>query len=397
LPPTHELTLRRFGLALAVLVALALAVFFFGVAPMVDRNMNQVVGATLPPPSTRAAALHRTLAIADLHADPLLWPRDLDARANHGHIDVPRLLEGNVALQVFSIVTKTPRGQNYLHNDSTTDNIALLGMAERWPVRAWNDRLERAIVQAERLREAAARSNGSLVLVRSAADLDTLLAARARGARVVGGLLSIEGAHALAGRIESLDTLAALGVRMIGLAHFFDNEFAGSSAGMTQGGLTPLGRALVTRMEARGILVDVAHTAPKAIDEVLAMATKPVVVSHTGVKGTCESPRNLSDDQLRRIAATGGVIGIGYWDGALCADISPASFARAVTHAIAVAGVDHIALGSDFDGATKTRFDVSQLAVITEALLAAGLDSTAIAKVEGENAIEVLRRTMPAK
>jgi microsomal dipeptidase-like Zn-dependent dipeptidase len=210
-------------------------------------------------------------------------------------------------------------------------------------------------------------------------------------------MLTVEGAHALDGKVENLDTLAALGVRMIGLAHFFDNEFAGSSAGVAQGGLTPRGRELMTRMEARGILVDVAHTSPKSIDDVLAMATRPVVVSHTGVKGTCESPRNLSDEQLRRIAATGGVVGIGYWDGALCADISPASFARAVVHAIGVAGIDHVALGSDFDGATKTRFDASQLAVITDALLAAGLDSAAIAKVEGGNAIALLRRTLPAR
>jgi membrane dipeptidase len=185
-------------------------------------------------------------------------------------------------------------------------------------------------------------------------------------------------------------------VRMIGLTHFFDNEVAGSSAGVAKGGLTPLGRELVKRMEARGIIVDLAHTSPTTVDEVLAMATRPVVVSHTGVKGTCDSPRNLSDDQLLRIAANGGVVGIGYWDGALCADISPASFARAVIHAILIAGVDHVALGSDFDGATKTRFDASQLAVVTDALLALGLDSTMIAKVEGGNAIALLRRGLPA-
>jgi membrane dipeptidase len=108
--------------------------------------------------------------------------------------------------------------------------------------------------------------------------------------------------------------LDAAGFRMIGLAHFFDNEFAGSAHGVEKYGLTEQGRALVRDMERRKILVDLAHASPKTIEDVTAMASRPVIFSHTGVRGTCDNRRNLSDEQLRKIAATGGVIGIGFWD-----------------------------------------------------------------------------------
>jgi microsomal dipeptidase-like Zn-dependent dipeptidase len=385
---------RKIAAALVALAFIAVVLFFTAVAPIVDRRMNRIADVPLPPVSERAAALHRELTIVDLHADPLLWSRDLLDRAGHGHVDLPRLAEGNVALQVFSTVTKSPRGLNYERNDSTSDQIALLAMAQRWPVETWGSLRARALHQARTLGAAARRSRGRLHLVRTVRDLDSLLAVRERDRTVVGALLSIEGAHALEGQLENIDTLHAAGVRMMGLTHFFDNELGGSSAGVEKGGLTPFGRDAVARMEASGIIVDLAHASPRLIDDVLGVATRPVVVSHTGVRATCDSPRNLSDDQLRRIAATGGVIGIGYWDGAIC-DIAPASFARAVLHAVRVAGVDHVALGSDFDGATTTAFDASGLAQVTEALLGAGLSPDDIAAIAGRNALRVLRATLP--
>ena len=143
------------------------------------------------------------------------------------------------------------------------------------------------------------------------------------------------------------------------------------------------------------MIVDLAHVAPRAFDEVLAMATRPVVVSHTGVQATCAGPRNLTDDQLRRLAQNRALIGIGFWDGAVC-DISPRAIARAIRHAVGVAGLSAVALGSDWDGATTVSFGADQLSQLTEALLQEGLSDDEIRAVMGENAIRFLLENLPS-
>jgi len=147
-------------------------------------------------------------------------------------------------------------------------------------------------------------------------------------------------------------------------------------------------------MERRKILVDLAHASAKTIDDVTAMATRPVVVSHTGVRGTCDNQRNLSDAQLKKIAATGGVIGIGFWDVATCGN-DARSIARAIRYTVGVVGVDHVALGSDFDGAVVVPFDVSGLPLLTQALLEQGFSEPDIAKIMGGNVFRLLRETLP--
>ncbi|MGZ8378078.1 MAG: dipeptidase [Gemmatirosa sp.] len=393
---------RRLALGLlALLAVLATAAFAF-VPAYVERDMNRVDASRAGPVSDAARTLHASLFVADLHSDLLLWNRDPLDRGTRGHTDVPRLGDGNVALQVFSTVTKTPKGLNYERNTADSDNITALAVLQRWPTSTWGSLRARALHQASRLAGAAARSGGRLVLVRTAADLDAFVAARqaaraaAPGERRVAALLATEGLHPLEGDVRNVDTLHAAGFRMLGLTHFFDNEVAGSAHGVTRGGLTPLGRDVIRRMEALGILVDVAHASPRTVDDVLAMATRPVLVSHGGVQATCPGPRNLTDDQLRRIAATGGVIGIGYWDGAVC-EIGPASTARAIAHAVRVAGVDHVALGSDFDGATTTPFDAAGLPQVTQALLDAGLSPEDVGRVMGGNVLRLLRATLPAR
>ncbi|HEY8987993.1 MAG TPA: membrane dipeptidase, partial [Candidatus Limnocylindrales bacterium] len=260
-----------------------------------------------------AADLHERLTVVDLHADSLLWGRDLLQQGDRGHVDIPRLVEGNVALQVFAMPTKVPRNLNIERNDDRTDDIALVALIQGWPAATLRSLLARAEYQAGRLRAMSAASGGALTLIRTAADLEGLLARRRDGERVVGGLLAIEGAHALDGDPANVDRLFDAGYRMVGLAHFFDNAFAGSAHGLVKGGLTAAGREVVERLEQRSILVDLAHASAATIDDVLAIATRPVVVSHTGVRGTADNARNLSDDQLRAIAASGGLVGIGFW------------------------------------------------------------------------------------
>jgi microsomal dipeptidase-like Zn-dependent dipeptidase len=330
----------------------------------------------------------------DLHADSLLWGRDLLARGARGHVDLPRLVEGNVAVQGFTVVTKTPRGLNIERNDDRSDDVTLLALAQLWPPRTWGSLHERALYQAGRLRDLAARSGGAFTLVRSRGDLDAYLERRAGRRDLAAGFLGLEGAQSLDGDPERLSALFDAGYRMVAPVHFFDTPFAGSAHGTGKGGLTPAGRALVAGLERRGMTLDLAHASEKTIDDALAVASRPVVVSHTGVRGTCDNPRNLSDAHLRGIARTGGVIGIGFWATAVCGE-TPREIARAIRHAVSVAGIGHVGLGSDFDGAVTTPFDAASLPLLTEALLAEGFSDEDVARVMGANAIRVLQSTLP--
>lgn len=424
---------KRILIALVVLVALA-ALAFFTVAPaIVERRVNVVLRRERPfEASERARSLHSRLFVADLHADTLLWDRDLLERSARGHADVPRLVEGNVSLQFFTVVTKTPRGLNIERNDSESDVLTYLVAAERWPFAAWTSLRERALHQSRKLHRAASRSGGRLVVIRTASELARHLERRAamdenaaageplRGvaaragtpaaasssaetagersssssSSVVAALLGLEGAHALEGDAANLELLYEAGFRVVGLAHFFDNEWAGSAHGVEKGGLTGAGRELVARVEARGMIVDLAHASTRAFDDALAVSRRPVVVSHTGVRATCDNARNLTDDQLRRVAATGGVVGIGFWPTATCGT-DARSIARAMRHAARVAGVEAVALGSDFDGAVAVPFDASGLVELTEALLAEGFTDEEIEKIMGGNVVRLLMATLP--
>jgi microsomal dipeptidase-like Zn-dependent dipeptidase len=376
------------------LLLVVLAVSFAFLPGLMDKRMNRVEDRIPTAISPRVEALHERLFVADLHADPLLWKRDLTQWLDHGQVDVPRLQAGNVALQVFGSPTKTPRGQNYDANAGDTDNITALAIAQLQPIATWTSLYQRALFHAEKLERLEKAAEGHLRIIRTVADLEALARAREAKSKPVGALLGLEGAHALEGRIENLDGLFEAGFRMVGLAHFFDNEAAGSMHGMEKYGLTDFGRELVARAEALGIVVDIAHSSPAAIDDVLAIASRPVVVSHTGVKATCDVNRNLSDEQIIRIAANGGLIGIGYWDAAVC-DTTPRGIVAAMSHVRDLVGVEHVALGSDFDGAVVTRFDTSELALLTQELLVQGFTKAEIRAVMGGNALSLFRKGLP--
>jgi microsomal dipeptidase-like Zn-dependent dipeptidase len=380
-----------------VLVVIGFVGFFTVGGSVVDWRENRVRDTAFAPPSDSARALHSRLTIVDLHADALLWPRSLIKRSSRGHVDVPRLIEGHVAVQVLSAVTKVPAGQNYERNSGDSDRIGILAAASGWPASAWTDLMPRAAVQAGKLDEFAVRSRGRLVPVRSTVDLDLFLRFRARGdSNGVAAILAMEGLQALQGHLGRLDTLFNEGYRIGGLTHFFDNELGGSSAGLAKGGITDFGRQVIARMEALGMIVDLAHASPALITDVLAIAKRPVLVSHTGVQGNCPGPRNLTDEALKGIAAAGGLVGIGYWDAAVC-DITPAGIAKAIRYAVNVAGISHVGLGSDFDGATTTLFDTSQLVLVTDALLKEGFAPAEVEAIMGGNALRVLRAGLPAK
>jgi microsomal dipeptidase-like Zn-dependent dipeptidase len=363
------------------------------VPAMVERSLNHVSPRPIPV-SARARELHARLLVADLHADTLMWDRDLLRRGSRGQVDVPRLVEGGVALQAFTVVTQSPKHLNIERNDDRSDDITLLAVAERWPLRTWLSLRARALHQATRLQAAARRSQGALTLVRSAADLDAFLARRRSDPRLVAAVLGLEGSHALEGDLRNVDVLRDAGFRMMAPTHFFDNDIGGSAHGVAKGGLTDKGREWVRTLEDRRVLVDLAHASPATIDDVLSLARRPVVVSHTGVRGTCDNRRNLSDAQLRAVAANGGVVGIGFWDTAVCGEDARA-IAGAIVYAVRVAGAEHVGLGSDFDGAVTTPFDATGLPQVTQALLDAGMAEDDVARVMGGNVVRLLRQSLP--
>ncbi len=385
--------MRKLLLILLILVLVGAGIFFT-LPTLLDRQMNGVATPAPYPASDKAEKLHQTLFVADLHDDALLWQRDLLERHGYGHSDLPRLLEGRVGLQVFSTVTKTPRGINYERNGADSDNITLLAMAQRWPRATWDSLLQRALYQADKLKQAAAASDGQLVLIHSRGELGRYLEDWRRDPHRVAAILATEGLHPIEGKLENVDRLYDAGFRIAGLTHFFDNEVGGSAHGLEKSGLTPLGRQVIARLEEKRMLVDLAHASRPLIDDVLAVATRPVLVSHTGVAGTCPGPRNLTDDHLRRIAAGGGVIGIGYWDAAVC-ETNVGAIVRAIRYAVDKVGVAHVALGSDFNGTIRAPFDTTGLAQITEGLQRAGFGDADIAAIMGGNVRDLLLANLP--
>ena len=295
---------------------LLLAFGVFGIVPaQIGLRYNEVLQQppyVVPKP---ALVLHKDLFIADLHADSLLWDRNLLADGQWGHLDLPRMAAGNMALQAFTVVTKTPEGKNIERNDGNSDQIQKLAIVQLWPSRTWNSPLERALYQAKKLHTVQKNAGGAFHIIKNRTDLVSFLVDRnseqAQRGSLLAGWLGLEGAHALEGNLQNLDKLYDAGFRMIGLAHFFDNEFAGSAHGVQKHGLTPMGEELIKTLEARRMMVDLSHASSTTINDVLKIAKRPVLVSHTGVKGTCNNNRNLSDAQLQAIAKNGGLIGIG--------------------------------------------------------------------------------------
>ena len=384
---------RKSFIILAGLLLIAFLVLSVGPG-VLEKSLNQVIPHESYDVSDQARQIHSSLTIADLHSDTLMWDRNLLNRADRGHVDLPRLMEGNVALQVFSTVSKSPKSLNYEENSSNSDQITAAVILQLWPARTWFSLFERARYQAQKLDRAVHQSEGSLVFLKTRSDLENLLKARSNGQAVIGGLMATEGSHALDGSLENIQKLYDEGFRMMSLQHFFDNKLGGSLHGVGKAGLTEFGREAVMEMNRLGIMVDVAHSSEAVVEEVLSLSVSPLVVSHTGVKGACNSARNIADSLMQSIAADGGLIGIGYWDGAVC-DPTPTGVAASIAYAVKLVGLEHVALGSDYDGATAVSFDTSELAVLTQALLDQGLSEHEIRAVMGENQIRFFLNYLP--
>ncbi len=327
--------------------------------------------------STEAQAIHAEYPAIDLHADTLMWARWLgyDLHARHvpplwraalgGHVDLPRMRDGGMGAQFFGLVSlpiaKRMHGLAHIVHE-----------------------------QIDNLEQQIARHPGAIRLVRKADEVE---ACRRDGA--LGALLGIEGAHALEGDLDQLDVFARRGVRYLGLLHFSSNEAGFPAYGRGRSderGLTRWGLDLVRRCEAAGVLVDLAHINRRGFLDACAIATRPPIVSHTGVLGAFEHWRNIDDAQLRAVADKGGIVGVIFCPRYVGGDgLEPV--VRHLKHILDVAGEDAPALGSDWDGfivPTRPLADPRGLPLLTDALLAAGIPGRTIGKILRGNVMRVL-------
>lgn len=406
-----------YGACLALL--LAGSVYFFASPAVVDKLLNGRTWAEHYPTTEAGQGLHASLeVVADLHCDALLWPgRSLVSREveeRRGHVDLERMQQGNVGLQAFFAPTKVPWTINIHKNSNDTWDILTLlyhigGQEEQRP----RSLLERALLISDLLHSSAEQSmtlpDGAkeLTVVKTATDLEDFVGRR-RSLRQRGeerlplaGVLGIEGLHCAEGRLDSIEVLYDAGFRILGISHFFDNELGGSAHGELKGGLTEFGRAFVEEMAKKQMIVDLAHASPAVIDDVLATASRPPLFSHTGVQGTCPTPRNINDDHVKRTAELGGLIGIGFWEDATCGD-GAKDVVAAIRYVADLVGVAHVALGSDWDGAVKVSFGADEVSQVTEGLILEKTETgeprfTAdeISAIMGDNVVRFLLRWLP--
>lgn len=331
--------------------------------------------------SQRVKNLHAGSVIFDGHCDTLLAIRDGDRLlgergqppadsdvATRQHIDLPRLLEGGVTAQVFACYVR----QQSLPSNATNEALCLI------------DAFYQALDQ----------NPDTLLLATMAADVE-----RAKAEGKVAGILSLEGAEALEGDLTMLRIFYRLGLRALGITWNFRNQAAdGLGETRTGGGLSEFGVALVQEANRLGVILDVAHLAPPGVCDVLELSEAPVIASHANARAMCDHPRNLTDEQLEGIAASGGLVAVTYVPSFLASPPQEASLERVLDHVDYIVkriGVDHVGLGSDFDGfkgVLPGLEDVSHLPALTAGLVARGYSDEEVAKILGGNYLRVFRQ-----
>jgi microsomal dipeptidase-like Zn-dependent dipeptidase len=386
--------LKKIFQILGIIIILAAIAFFYFAPEYIDKQQNKTSGKNLV--ITKQPWYDSIPFIADLHCDALLWNRNFLKEHNYGHVDLPRLQKANVALQFFTIVSKTPKGINIEENSDKTDQVALLSFAQLRPIETWFNITKRGLSQCNDLHRFAKKSNNEFRVVTNQQELNQFIRDRNTNKKLVAGMLGIEGAHCLNNDINNLQKFYDAGVRYIGLAHFFDNEWAGSAHGMKKGGLTDAGKQLIKKMDSLHIIIDLAHSSPQTIDDIFKMTNGPVIVSHTGVQGTCNNRRNLSDAQVFEIGKRNGLIGIGLWETAVCGTDAAAT-AKAIKYVADKIGIDKVALGSDFDGAIEAPFDITGFPLIVAALEKEGFNREQIEKIMGGNTRDFFLKNLPVK
>jgi membrane dipeptidase len=365
--------------------------------------------------SPQAKKLQFSSIVIDTHDDTtqrLLDPHfDITARHSDGNIDVPRMREGGLTAIFFSIwIPGKTMGP---------------------------EAVKQALDQIDAVRETVRKHPNELVLATSADDVHA-----AKKQNKIAALMGVEGGHMMGNDLSVLRTFAALGVRYMTLTHMENTEWADSSTAKPEhNGLTDFGKDIVREMNRLGMIVDVSHVSDKTFYDVLATTKAPVVASHSSCRSICNAARNMTDDMIRDLAKNGGVIQINYHVGFLSQEFRDYEAAHPeaekeikaevdkhcgsgegckltagdhivremmqagklpkvdwnlivdhIDHAVKIAGVDHVGLGSDFDGAVMPlgMDDVTHIPQITDALLKKGYSEPDIRKILGENTLRVL-------
>ena len=365
--------------------------------------------------SERARKLHFSCIVVDTHDDTtqrLLDSKfDLGTRSSAGSIDIPRMREGNIGAIFFSI---------WMPSKVTGP-----------------DAVNRAIVQIDAVREQVRKHPNDLVLATTAAEIRD---AHKQGK--IAALLGVEGGHMINSDLGVLRAYAALGVRYMTLTHSGNDEWADSSTDKAvHNGLTDFGREVVREMNRLGVMVDISHVSDKTFYDALETSKAPLIASHSSCRAICDAPRNMTDQMMKDLAAKGGVVQINYHVRFLsqefrdaekanpelnktisaevmkrCADnegcqliegdritreyveqgklprVEFSKIIEHIDHAVKVAGIDHVGLGSDFDGANMPygMEDAAKLPKITEALLQKGYPEGDVKKILGENTLRVM-------
>lgn len=381
---------KAFKLFLLILIPVAI-IFFVFVPRYIDKSKNKT---TVKGPFQKNAWFDSIPFIADLHCDALLWNRDFLKLHDYGHVDLPRMQQANMAFQVFTVVSKVPFGINIEKNDGHSDQIGLLSFAQLQPPVTWFNVKKRALHQCSALYAFAAKSAGQFRVITNKKEMRLFITDRQKNHNLVSGMLGIEGAQCLENELNNLDEFYKAGVRYIGLAHFFDNEWAGSAHGINKGGLTPKGILLIKKMDSLHITIDLAHSSQQTIHDVFTYHSGPLLVSHTGVKGICNNQRNLSDEQLIEIGKRNGLVGVGLWKTAVCGKDAAAT-AKTIKYVADKIGIYKVALGSDWDGAYEMHFDVTGTPLIVAELVKLGFTRIDIEKIMGGNIRDFFLKNLP--
>ena len=371
--------------------------------------------AAQSPISKRAHDLHFRSIVIDTHDDTtqrLLDPNfDLGARHTDGNVDIPRMREGGLNGIFFSI---------YIPGTITGPEA-----------------VKRALDQIDAVRQCVEKHPNDLALAVTAADVR-----RVHLEGKIAALMGVEGGHMIANDLGVLRIYAALGVRYMTLTHFVNTDWADSSTDKpAHNGLTDFGKQVVREMNRQGMIVDISHVSDKTFYDALEVSEAPLIASHSSCRALCDSPRNMTDDMIRALAAKDGVIQINYHAGFLsqrmrdaenahpeiekqinddvkrrcgdkpgCEEVELNAVTREamadgklprvewtaiiehIDHAVRLVGTDHVGLGSDFDGAVMPfgMDDASHLPQITDALLKKGYSEADIQKILGGNTLRVL-------
>ena len=365
-----------------------------------------------------AKQLHARAIVIDGHDDTtqrLIFDKtfNLGARNANGNVDIPRMHEGGLDALFFSI---------WVPGD-VTGPLAV----------------KRALVQIDAVREAVRTHPNDLLLATTAADIR-----RAADQHKIAALMGMEGGHMIDDDLRLLRDYATLGVRYLTLTHFKNVDWADSSTDLpAHNGLTAFGKDVVRELNRLGMMVDVSHVSDKTFYDALAVTTAPVIASHSSTRVIAHHPRNMTDDMLRALAKNDGVVMINYHVGFLSEQFRVASEKRSgnlvaamdalskkcdgneacttmegerldheamargelptvtwdkiiehIDHAVKIAGIDHVGLGSDFDGATMPigMEDASKLPKITKALVEKGYSDQDIEKILGGNMLRVMEQ-----